>query len=102
MVAVAMGRWWEEWVHGVFAGGFAIVLFHQSKKLSTPEWVQAVSTGKLSKAITSLSPVKPAGPWWVLCDNEILECKKDSASLPYFDSPSLANLHHRCYLPFCT
>ena len=55
---------------GVSAGGFAIVLFHQSKKLSTPEWVQAVSTGKLSKAITSLSPVKPAGPWWVLCDNE--------------------------------
>ena len=55
---------------GVSAGGFSIVLFHQSKKVSTPDWVKAVGTGKLSKAITSLSPVKPAGPWWVLCDNE--------------------------------
>ena len=55
---------------GVSAGGFAIVRFHQGKKLSAPEWVRAVSAGKLRKAITSLSPVKPAGPWWVLCDNE--------------------------------
>ena len=44
---------------GVSAGGFAILLFHQGKKLSTPEWVRAVSAGKRRKAITSLSPVKP-------------------------------------------
>ena len=55
---------------GVSAGGFAIVLFHQSKKLSSQEWVQVVGAGKLSTAITSLSLVKPAGPWWVLSDNE--------------------------------
>ena len=66
---------------GVSAGGFAIVLFHQSKKLSTQEWVQVVAVGKLSTAITSLSPVKPAGPWWVLCDNErFLTAKKTQAA----------------------
>ena len=62
---------------GVSAGGFAIVLFHQGKKLSAPEWARAVSAGKLRKTITALSPVKPTGPWWVLCDNEgFLRAKK--------------------------
>ena len=55
---------------GVSAGGFAIVLFHDSRKLSAKEWVQAVRAGKLRKAIAALGPTKPAGPWHVLCDNE--------------------------------
>ena len=40
-------------------------------------FLRAVSAGRLSNAITSLSPVKPKGPWWVLCDNEsFLRVKK--------------------------
>ncbi|CAE8587989.1 unnamed protein product [Polarella glacialis] len=49
---------------------FATVVFHKSKKLCTVEWADIVNGGKLTNAIRSLSPTKPRGPWWVLCDNE--------------------------------
>ena len=55
---------------GISEGGFAVVAFHSRKKFNTPQWVKVVHAGKLSKAIRALHPVKPHGPWKVLCDNE--------------------------------
>ena len=55
---------------GVSAGGFSIVCVHQTKKLTAKEWLRVVNRGQLTKAIKDLKPVKPVGPWWVLCDNE--------------------------------
>ena len=55
---------------GVSAKGFAIVVVHKTRKLTAGEWCQALDRGDLKKAIRQLSPVKPHGPWWVLCDNE--------------------------------
>ena len=55
---------------GLSAGGVAAVTFHKKKKLSDVEWSSAVREGKLRMAIRSLQPVKPNGPWHILCDNE--------------------------------
>ena len=55
---------------GLSAGGFAPVVFHKNKKLDAEEWVDAVQSGKLTKAIKSLRPVDRRGPWYVLSDNE--------------------------------
>ena len=55
---------------GVSGGGFSIVLFHATKKMSTDEWVSAVRANKLRDAIRDVKPVKPRGPWFVICDNE--------------------------------
>ena len=55
---------------GISEGGVAIVTFHEQKKIVTPEWVKVVNAGKLKNAIQSISPVKPRGPWQVLCDGE--------------------------------
>ncbi|CAE7842799.1 unnamed protein product, partial [Symbiodinium necroappetens] len=55
---------------GLSEGGFALVTFHHARKLTSAEWCREVRRGKLAKAIQSLSPVRPAGPWTVLCDNE--------------------------------
>ena len=55
---------------GVSAGGFSVVTFHPNKKLTTEEWCSALEAGKLTDAVKALGPVRPAGPWWVLCDNE--------------------------------
>ena len=48
----------------------AVVTYHKNKKLTTGEWVRAVRSGKLSRAIVRLGPVRKRGPWVVLCDNE--------------------------------
>ena len=55
---------------GCSEGGFSVVLFHGSKKLNKAEWVRSVEQNKLTEAIKKLKPVKAAGPWHVLCDNE--------------------------------
>ena len=55
---------------GISEGGMAIVTVHPNKKLSTAEWATAVRGGKLTRAISGLGPVRPNGPWVVLCDNE--------------------------------
>ena len=55
---------------GCSANGFSVILFHPSKKCSPDEWAAAVSKGKLTAAIRVLRPVRPRGPWHVLCDNE--------------------------------
>lgn len=34
------------------------------------EWVAAVRSLRLQKAIKKLKPTLRTGPWWVLCDNE--------------------------------
>eukprot|EP00973_Karenia_brevis_P035096 4842249-Karenia_brevis.AAC.1 len=47
---------------GCSAGGFSVILFHQSKKCSVSEWVAAVSKGKLTSAIKALKPVRAHGP----------------------------------------
>ncbi|CAE8615557.1 unnamed protein product [Polarella glacialis] len=38
--------------------------------LGMEEWAAAVESGKLVSAIKALAPVRPQGPWRVLCDNE--------------------------------
>ena len=55
---------------GIYDEGFSEVLFHSMKKVSTMEWVCALKAGALTNAIKALGPVKPNGPWHVLCDNE--------------------------------
>ena len=55
---------------GCSAGGFATVLWHKNKKCSVGEWEKAVKNGILTRAIKSLRPVKPNGPWHIVCDNE--------------------------------
>ena len=55
---------------GVSAGGFAVVLWHEGKKVTAEEWAAAVKAGKLTAAVRKLKPTKPNGPWFVLADNE--------------------------------
>ena len=55
---------------GISQGGIAIVTFHKRRKITTDEWVNVVASGQLRRAIRSLDPVRPAGPWCVLCDGE--------------------------------
>ena len=55
---------------GVSEGGFSVVILHTNKKLTTGEWCSALESGKLTDAVKKLEPVRPEGPWWVLCDNE--------------------------------
>ena len=76
----AVGLW-----GGISGGGFAEVFFHNTKKVNTKEWVCALQAGALTTAIKSLGPVKPHGPWHVLCDNESFLTAKD-ASREYLGS----------------
>ena len=70
-------------------GDFAAVTFHQKRKLSQGEWVRALKAGKLVSAMKKLQPLKPNGPWYVLCDNEAFlgaatccdECRKSKVHL---------------------
>jgi transposase len=55
---------------GVSEGGFATVVVHKKKKLTKIEWGKVVDAGKLEAAIKRLGPIKPDGPWHVICDNE--------------------------------
>ena len=55
---------------GISEGGLATIAFHETKKLTSSEWVDAVEDGALTDAVEGLSPVNPDGPWHVLCDNE--------------------------------
>ena len=55
---------------GISTNGFAVVSFHKRKKLTSVEWVELVRRGTLAKAIRSLHPTAPRGPWHVICDNE--------------------------------
>ena len=55
---------------GCSVGGFAPILWTVSKKCKVEEWASCVRKGGLTKAVTSLNPVKPRGPWHVVCDNE--------------------------------
>ena len=70
---------------GISAGGFAAVSFHAKKKLTKVEWVSALRAGKLVDAVKSLGPVKPNGPWHLLCDNEAFlnaaDCKAEYRKL---------------------
>eukprot|EP00973_Karenia_brevis_P045833 6348461-Karenia_brevis.AAC.1 len=63
---------------GCSEGGFSIILFHATKKITKAEWRAAVTAGKLKNAILKLDPVKAEGPWHVICDNESFLRAKDS------------------------
>ena len=43
---------------------------HAKKKLNQVEWAKVVNKGCMVKAVKALKPIKPHGPWHVLCDNE--------------------------------
>jgi transposase len=61
---------------GCGGDGFGILAFHKTKKLSQEEWMKALQTGAVKKAILATNPPKKTGPWHLLCDNEgFLECK---------------------------
>ena len=55
---------------GISEGGFASVLWHDTRKVNTVSWAQAVRKGKLRAAIRALSPFSRIGPWTVLADGE--------------------------------
>lgn len=55
---------------GVSAGGFAICTFHPSRKISQDQWAEAVSSGKVVRALKKMHPDRVRGPWRILCDNE--------------------------------
>ena len=55
---------------GLSQGGFSIITFHKARKLTTAAWCRMVADGKLTRAIQALAPVRPRGPWKILCDNE--------------------------------
>ena len=56
---------------GVSGDGFAEVAVHHRKKFDAEEWVaEVVRPGKLAAALAAVNPVRPRGPWTVLCDNE--------------------------------
>ena len=66
---------------GCSAGGFAVVLFHEAKKLNQETWGAAVAAGKLKQAIKKLGPVSGHGPWHVIADKEtFLRTKLSSAA----------------------
>jgi len=50
---------------GIAAGGFAVVLWHERRKVTSGEWAQ-----DLVRALQSVNPGRTRGPWSVLCDNE--------------------------------
>ena len=55
---------------GLAAGGFRVVTFHKTKKISTEEWVATLNSGKLRSALGAVNPQRRRGPWTVLCDGE--------------------------------
>ena len=64
---------------GIGPQGFAIVTFHDNRKIDTDEWVDAVREGKLLKALQATNK-KKKGPWSILCDNESFLRAPDSRS----------------------
>ena len=55
---------------GVGPGGFGLVLFHRRKKVTSEEWADAVTKGRLTQACRECRPDRVRGPWRILCDNE--------------------------------
>jgi hypothetical protein len=70
---------------GVGPGGFAVVLWHERRKVDSDEWAEAVSEGHLTDALKKVNPGKRRGPWRVLCDNE-----------SFLRAPASAKAHRRC------
>ena len=54
---------------GCSASGFAVVCWHENRKLTSEEWAEAGDSGKLAAAIQKVNPGRRA-PWSILCDNE--------------------------------
>ena len=55
---------------GVGPGGFGFVLSHRRKKLTSEEWADVVTKGRLVQACRGCRPDRVRGPWRILCDNE--------------------------------
>ena len=55
---------------GIGHAGFAMVLQHDNRKVTSEEWVEALETGCLLRALKSTNPGRTRGPWAILCDNE--------------------------------
>ena len=55
---------------GCSEGGFSVIAFHPTKKMNQYDWSKMVRKGDLVRAVKAVKPVKGAGPWTVLCDNE--------------------------------
>ena len=67
---VPLGRAVPLW-GGIASGGFAVVAFHDRRKLTSEEWqATAVVSGKLIDACRKARPDRHRGPWHILCDNE--------------------------------
>ena len=70
---------------GIGAGGFAVVLHHDDRKVDQEDWAEMVDNGDFFRALQSVSPGKTAGPWKVLCDNE-----------SFLRAPVSSAAHKRC------
>ena len=57
-------------VGGVAQGGFARVLYHRCKKLTSTDWAKALEEKALINAIKSLPRKRRSAPFNVICDNE--------------------------------
>ena len=55
---------------GCSEDGFAVVVWHTYKKLTSDEGAAAVKAGNLTEAIRTINPNRRSGPWTVLCDGE--------------------------------
>ena len=55
---------------GIAEGGFAVVLFHDERKIKAEDWAHAVKEKTLLRALKAVNPGKIRGPWKILCDNE--------------------------------
>ena len=67
---VPLGRAVPLW-GGIAKGGFAVVCYHDKRKLSATDWQKnAVRSGRLVAACKKVRPDRQRGPWNILCDNE--------------------------------
>ena len=55
---------------GISEGGCGYIVFHENKKCTTGEWVDAIRGGALGALLRRLNPRIKERPWRILCDGE--------------------------------
>lgn len=63
---------------GISEGGCGHIVFHENKKCTTGEWVDAIRGGALGGLLRRLNPQIKERPWRILCDGEHFLHSKDS------------------------
>jgi transposase len=65
---------------GISEGGCGPIVFHNSRKCTPDEWVDAVKDGSLGGLLRRLNPRIKDRPWRVLCDGEHFLHSKEARS----------------------